>query len=146
MKEQQIVDWIVSRLKSVTIENGYQTNAGLSVGLGRATRDDGEHYVIAAEDSEPEAQQGSKVKLAMEITIEGYAEADDASPGTAIRKVLTDAERAIFTDIDPRIPIPAIGASIAWGGSSLDYRRDGSDIEICTLTVQASFTKDLINP
>jgi hypothetical protein len=146
MKEQQIVDWIITRLQGVTVANGYQTDAGLDVGLGRATRDDGYHYVIAADDAQPESQQGVKVKAVMEITIEGYATADPANPSVEGRKVLADAERAIFAGLDNRLPISEIGASLEWGGNSLDYRKDGSDIEICTVTVRASFTKNLTNP
>jgi hypothetical protein len=146
MKEQQIIDWIVARLQGVTVANGYQTDAGLDVGLGRATRDDGYHYVIAADDAVPESQQGVKVKTVMEIVIEGYAPADLTNPSIEGRKVLADAERAIFADQDNRLPIADIGASLAWGGNSLDYRKDGSDIEICTVTVRATFTKDLTNP
>ncbi|MCW8918966.1 MAG: hypothetical protein OQL08_09155 [Gammaproteobacteria bacterium] len=146
MKEQQIIDWIVTRLQGVTVANGYQTDAGLDVGLGRATRDDGYHYVIAADDVEPESQQGNRVKATMEVVIEGYAPADLGNPSIEGRKVLADAERAIFTGLDNRLPLKDIGASLAWGGNSLDYRKDGSDIEICTVTVRATFTKDLTNP
>jgi hypothetical protein len=146
MKEQQIVDWIIARLKLVTVDNGYQTDAGNDVGLGHATRDDGYHYVIAADDAQPETQQGAKVKAVMEITVEGYATADHDHPSVEGRKVLADAERAIFSGLDNRLPIAEIGAALEWGGNSLDYRRDGSDIEICTVTVRASFTKNLTNP
>lgn len=146
MKEQLIVDWIVARLEQVTQANGYLTDAGLNVGLGRAKRDDGYHYVIAADDVEPASQQGTRIKAVMEIVIEGYAPADLENPRAEGGKVLADAERAIFAELDNRLPIKDLGAALAWGGNSLDYRKDGSDIEICTVTVRATFTKDLTNP
>ena len=141
-RDQQIIDALVVLLKTITVANGYRTNAGLYV-FDEESRDDVPDDVIATEiidtDETLRAQNRKEREADLRIRIDALVPWETTpKPRAAARNALADYRQAIATINQPPGWIKGV-TNVALGGRRIPPRVEGSAYVEASLDVQVTY-------
>jgi len=100
---QEIITAVKTRLGDISVDSGYQTDAGAVVLVGQAPSfgpdDPTEVLSISVDDDEP-IYQGERAVIVLPLVVHALVKADVESPYLAAEAVVADIKKAIETDHD----------------------------------------------
>ena len=97
-KRLQILEAIVARLTTISIANGFDTDAGAHVFLGETPvlgPDDGPIAIAVVPQDDRLTAQQMKIAAPWPIPVQALAQADLDEPWVAVERVLSDIKRAV---------------------------------------------------
>lgn len=109
MTQLQILEAIAARLASITVANGYVTDAGLHVNLGDEWPDEATLPALTLHEGQiapngyglvrAQGRAGTNgMKMRGEYTVEGIADCTSASTYSAAHALIADIKRALFAN------------------------------------------------
>lgn len=143
---KQILDALVARCQNITIANGYNTNAGQRVFLGRRSFMSRESFpsvcVIRGTDSVKE-RTVERVKLLLPVTVEGLLAQDTTDVGSDEEELLADLKQAVLTT---DIRLGGLAIKTEYVGSGLLQRDDAATYIGVELTLEVTYIEFLGDP
>ncbi|WP_286801318.1 hypothetical protein [Marinobacter sp. UBA2498] len=115
--------------------NGFYTEAGARVTRGRKRIGKDEAYpLLIIHEGEEEATKrvGDQVHNRLNITIEGWCDADPLNPLDDAHLLLADIKKAVFSKLEPRAH-PGLFSNVGYLGRVIDPPEDGS--RLCSVSV-----------
>lgn len=102
-RRQLILAAIVSRLETITIDNGYQTNLGQVVLLGELPRfgpdDPAQVTAVLPREDQPGEMQVGKVRIVLPVDIALLFAPGTTNPGAAREAGIADVKKAMEADL-----------------------------------------------
>lgn len=132
---QQILEAVATRLEAITTANGYNTNAGADVELGRMRYNGNELNsnpvlcVYDVEDSPIEGTEFTEETLMLNLSIAVDAFAKRASGDTiheTAHKITADVKKAVLQVDDKRLNGLSLG--LYYQGRQIEYPEEGGNI------------------
>lgn len=140
-----------SRLQQIATANGYRTEAGSSVFLGRTMVGADEAPAITiTQDDEQDAEvavNASLVRKTIPYIVEGIIAADPSNPYTEGFRLLADMDQAIFSAgviADERLAGTAV--DVQYTGSQVQQAEDGSAHCIARVSLAITHSEKLGDP
>lgn len=143
---KQILDAIVTRAQTITTANGYNTDAGNQVYLGRRNFTNIEAFPIISISRGPEELLelvGERMKLAMPVTLEGLIEGDQDNPLTAAEELIADIKMAVCTTSDR---LGGLAIRYEFVTSTPTVRDDGANFVGATVETLCTYVEYVGNP
>lgn len=143
----QVATELDTRLKRITVANGFNSDIGLRVLRGRRRIDDGQVPCAVLVEGPDTPVSGPGRMASAEITqsyvLIAYHECDPDHPNDKGHELIKDLKRAIFAD----------GTTLAnqvqrvhYRGRDIGPRGDGVGIVCATIEIDVNFIEDLTNP
>lgn len=147
-KAGDVADEIVSRLETITIANGAETDIGTKVLEGRRKSEDDTTpsvTLVEAED-QPETAPGKliSVKITQRYIIIGYNACDLDRPNKAAHAMIRDIKRALFRGGDATFGGRV--KSVEYRGRSIGIRADGTKMVQAVVEFDVTYVEDVSNP
>lgn len=150
---EQLASVLKARLQTITTANGYETDLGLHVAVGRVSvsEDDALPRCTLIEDGDTvEDAQGlrqSAYLVTRRYLLVGYIECDPDEPNTIAHAAIRDFKKAVFR-VDGRYDGNLGGEVklVRYRGSDMAPRADGSKLMIVGVEIAVSYVEDLSNP
>lgn len=145
-KAEDIAVDLSTRLQSITIANGYETDIGLRSYRGRTHIDEDAvpcSVLIEGEDKTGKSTGLTNVQVFQDYVLGGYVKCDPSNPNDAAHKVLRDIKKAVFKDgakLGGRV------RNIEYKGRNIGPRADGRPVVFAIVYVTVEFAEDLTNP
>lgn len=144
----EVASEIETRIQRISIENGYLTDIGRVVYMGRTAIDDTAvpcSSVVEGDDQVTNsAGRSSLAKIAQEYALIGYADCDADRPNDTAHKIIKDLKRAIFTtdgkqnsDFGGRVD------RIDYRGRNIGPRADGAGKVMALIEIAVLFTEQI---
>lgn len=141
----EIADLLAARLAQISIVNGYQTDIGAKVMLGRRRLDES-HIpcsILVEGDDTPKSEQRGRVLLESMYLLEGHTACDPENPNIAAHKIVSDLKKAIWSgDITFGDRIK----NLHYLGRNIRPREDGQAIVAAGIEISLEFTELLSAP
>jgi hypothetical protein len=146
-KASDIAATVASRLATIKVVNGYNTDIGLRVFRGRMSLNVKDlPCIVLAEDADTVQEiRGTKVRLTQRYTIEGHDNCDPLQPNDKAHEILQDIKRAIFGG-DLSFGGALRPNDLAYSGRSIAAREDGTAICAASVDIDISYVEDLSDP
>jgi hypothetical protein len=128
-RRRRILDALKARAQKITIANGYATDAGLRVLIGRqvVSKDDTFPLIAMAVAPEPVLRgAGDRARLNLDVEFHALATADVDDPLRPVEDLLGDLKRALFRKEDRTLNGAAI--DVAYVGEGTLEREEGGAI------------------
>lgn len=139
---QRILEAFMARIQQITVENGYETDAGSRVYLGETPElgeDDPINAIaIIVGDTEPQ-YQGAQVLERLPVEIQALAKADLDQPYIAAEVILGDIVRAV--EQEDRTLGGVVKRQIEVGPTRTMRRESGMTTVGISITYYAPFTR-----
>lgn len=148
-RDQLLADALLARLATITLANGYATDAGLHVFDGATgVSADIACFLVLAESEEGVGSQKSQTSGADDVTValpffvEGRTPCNPQHPNTAGRLLCNDIRRALF---GPGSSVALAGgpARLRYAGRTIDRREPGTAEVGVTVKFEALFSYSL---
>ncbi len=140
---------IVALLRTITIENGYETDAGKHVFRARRSIAENELPAIDVWEDGEQPDDGSgqsrSFVTSLSLSIEGHVKADHADTGVMLGSVKADIKKAILLWSGIRDLNGTLGPLI-YLRSEAEPRRDGASSEAVVVKVQINYAEAYGNP
>lgn len=123
---------IKTRLLTVRQANGFETDLGQTVFLGKRAVDDDEVpcvSIIEGEDHPGEAVNRDDVKIEVDYALAAYVPCDPDDPNTAAHAAIRDMKKVIFTSYRMDKTVGAL----TYRGRDIGARSDGAPIVMAVL-------------
>ena len=91
----QIIDAIMTRLETIRIGDGFNTDAGWRVYWARR-HVDAESIVVWRQNEAPDDPTRNTMQNRLTLSIEGHVDADQESTGQQLEYLLADIKKAVF--------------------------------------------------
>lgn len=128
MTQLQILQAIAARLQSITVANGYATNAGAHVNLGDEWPDEADLPALTLHEGHlapngyglvrAQGRAGADaMKMRGEYTVEGIADCTGTDTYTAAHALIADIKRALFA-----------GSGLSFGDQAGDHKLEGHGV------------------
>lgn len=138
---------LTSRLATITVANGYETDIGLRVFRGaRKVADEQVPCAVLIEGADGVEQAPGRipnVKVSQGYVLGGYAQCDVMNPNDMAHKIIRDLKRAIFTD---DTGLGGKVSRIGYRGRDIGPRTDGVPIVFALIEIDVNYVEDLRNP
>lgn len=141
---------IVARLRTLTVDQGAETDIGTVVHLGYRHIDEEQVpcvMVVETEDESNMLQQGVHSDTHQHYEIYAFLRCDPASPNTAAHKAIRDLKRAIF--VTAGRGDRTLGRKVArvnYHGRAIAPRADSAPFVCAAIEVSTQFCEDLSKP
>jgi len=150
----QILKALEIRCQSILISNGFNTDAGNQVYLGKRQVnpdevESGPVLLLFDESDEIDTEQVTtciKYVVAMDVTIQVHMEYDANDHTELLHKLVQDIKKAIFNAINPLDGMPSNCLSIMPGNRRVIYPSNGGDVLAARQGVQIQYVEDYGNP
>jgi len=144
----EVAEEIETRLKRITVANGYLTDIGAAVHMGRIAIDDTMvpcSSVIEGDDQVTNSSgRSSLAKIGQEYALVGYAECHPDRPNDTAHKVIRDLKRAIFmTDGRQNSDFGGRVDRIDYRGRNIGPRADGAGKVMALIEITVFYTEQL---
>lgn len=150
VKAADVANEIVTRLETITVALGAETDIGLTVHQGRrklpAEDDVPCAILIEGEDSVDDTAgrtQTALIKVSQSYVIDGFSVCDPSNPNVKAHAMIRDIKRALFKDgrtFSGRV------AEVKYLGRDIGPRPDGVALVQARVMIEVSFAEDLANP
>lgn len=151
------IDAVAVRLLAISGVGAYHTNIAARAYVERDTLDpeDLPCVVVRAPEETAETVTGGKqpsgasdgMMITQEISVEGFVPAEQVDTGRALQKLKADIKRAVLIARGPPLTdADGVIGVIAYVGSSVIYRKDGSQAESVQCRFQAIYTERFGDP
>jgi len=138
---------VSTRIATITIANGYNTDIGLKVMRGRKRLDEKSLpcAVIVERDDKILDSRPSQVKISQPFIVEGHTACDADNPNDAGHKIIADIKKAIFAT---KLKYGTDGQVITvnYTGKSIAPREDGMSVVAAAVEITVEFVEILANP
>lgn len=141
----EISDLLAARLAQIMIANGYQTDIGAKVMLGRRRLDES-HIpcaILVEGDDTPKSEQRDRVLLEVVYMLEGHAACDPDNPNVTAHKIVSDLKKAIWAD--SAISGPNV-KNLRYLGRQIQPREDGQATVAAGIEISLEFAEQLSSP
>jgi hypothetical protein len=141
----EISDLLASRLAGINITNGYQTDIGERVMLGRRRLDES-HVpcaILVEGDDTPKSEQRDRVLLEVIFMLEGHSSCDPDNPNVVAHKIISDLKKSIWstdTTFGNRVK------NLRYLGRQIQPREDGQATVAAGIEISLEFTELLSSP
>lgn len=150
VKAEDVANAIVTRLATITVAQGAETDIGLNIQRGRRR--------IPAEDEVPLIQfveggdevedvagktQSALAKITAVYVIDAFALCDPDNPNVVAHKMIRDIKRVIFAG---GRTLGGKVAEVEYLGRDIGPRSDGVAMVQARVTIRVSYAEDLANP
>lgn len=139
---QTIIEEIRSRLAGITVDNGYQTDAGALVFVGQtpALSDaDPEQALAIRVGGDDIGYQGENVLVTLSLVVHALMRADVDEPTTASEAVIADIKKAVEIDRDLAGALQPRG--LERGTTTAADRSQGSEYVAATVEYRCRFVE-----
>lgn len=140
---------IQTRLQAVLIANGFQTNMGQRVYLGKLAIED-QHVpcvsvVEGIDNVNPsDSRKNPTALVKQQYALVGYAVCDPDHPNETAHKIIRDIKRAIFkgsnSDFGGKV------STVRYIGRNIGPRADGAAVVQAVVEIEVAYVEDLGNP
>lgn len=151
-RAEDIADELRTRLAAVTQANGYETDLGTTVYMGRVGRQIDRTMVpcatIVEGDDDPAAVRvGLDYQIAQSYILLAFVPCDPDEPNTAAHKALRDLKKAVFlTDGRPDHRWGGRVKHVVYEGRDMAPRDDGEAFVLAILEITVTYVENLANP
>lgn len=144
-KESRIAAEIANRISAIALANGYTTDIGQRVFMGRRAIDKSSLpcAVIVNEETKGDMLQGSRCRVVGVFQIEGHSICDPDHPGDMGMKIIADLKRAIFSG-DLSFGESVVSAEFV--GSGTVPRENGLDVVSSAIKIELAYVENLAAP
>lgn len=151
-RSEDVAAELKRRIELVTKANGYETDLGVKVLLGRSAkaidRTQVPVTVIVEADDDPErVSVGLQYQIRQPYVLLSFVPCDPDNPNAAAHQALRDLKRAIW--LDGGKPDPRWGGRVKdvdYGGRDIAPHDDGEAFVLVTLEVWIAFVENLASP
>lgn len=150
VKAEDISNEIASRIESIRIANGCETDIGAKLMRGRRKipADDEPPCSVLIEgndvlDDTNGRTQGARVKLKQVYMIDGFDRCDPNQPNVKAHAMIRDIKRALFkgdSNFGGRV------FSVQYMGRDIGPRPDGVGLVQARVAIEVTYAEDLANP
>lgn len=152
----QLAAALKARIQTVTKANGYLTDIGAGVFMGRTEINvselpctvivEGDDRVMSEGPSSPTIGV-KQVKMGQRFIIEGHTHCDPLNPNDACHDIVEDLQRACFAG-DRSFGMRGVvkGDEMAYIGKNFGERPDGSNIIAASIEIEIAYIFDLTKP
>lgn len=147
--ENELAQRIVARLQTITVANGYLTDAGARVYRGKRKINDDDIPCIAVFEGEDSVfeQKEQQVTTGLPYAVQGFIECDPDNPSIAAQQLVRDIKQALFAEHLAGYPHwgrLASGAPMAartvYVGRDIAPREDGANVISATVQIRIDIT------
>lgn len=143
--ELQIVQAIRSRLANISVANGYHTDAGANVCLGRVLDEAVDEFpalvVWLVEPNAPGDTRAGNVRRSLPVLVEGYVRVEEDDPLEATLKLARDIKAAVY-QLDDLVLVEGAGVGDLELGADEHFPPDpGSDIATAQVTLSVPYVE-----
>lgn len=154
-RARDLAQYISSRLGTITVANGYETDIGLRVYRGKRKVDEHEvpcAVLLEGEDKPTSSQGPASQKVEQSYVLGGYVHCDIDHPNDAAHMVISDIKRALFslgvtaTRAEQITGTATFGGrvkSVTYRGRDIGPRADGVGIVYAIVHVSVEFVEQL---
>lgn len=143
----EVATELATRLATITVANGYNTDIGLRVLRGRRRIDDGQVpcavLVEGADTTTSAPGQMTTVEVVQSYVLVAYHDCDPDHPNDKGHELIKDLKRAIFSD---GTTLAKQVKRVHYRGRDIGPRGDGVGIVSATVEIDVVFVEDLTNP
>ena len=150
VKAEDISNEIASRIESISVANGYETDIGTNLMRGRRklpADDEPPCSVLIEGNDMPEdvngRSQGARVKLRQTYMIDGFDRCDPNQPNVKAHAMIRDIKRALFkgdSNFGGRV------FEVKYIGRDIGPRPDGVGLVQARVAIEVTYAEDLANP
>ena len=151
LRSEDLLNAIETRIKGITVANGYETDVGLKVMCGRRklpADDELPCTQIVEGPDEPGAEAGGQrsamVRSEQVYVIDSFDTCDPDNPNRKAHQIIRDLKKAIFgggnRTLDGLVP------DIEYLGKDIGPRPDGAATVQARIAFKVSFVEDLSKP
>lgn len=136
---------IKRRLLTVLQVDGFETNLGATVFMGKRAVDNDEVpcvSIIEGEDHPGEANNREDVKITVDYALVAYVPCDPDNPNTAAHAALRDMKKVIFEDYRMGKTV----GSMEYRGRDIGARSDGESLVMAVLHFSVMIVEKLPGP
>lgn len=138
---------LTTKLETILIANGFETDIGARVFRGKASINI-EHLpcivLVEEHDNVIEVKQTQAV-VEQHYVIEGHAECDPDYPNDTAHLILADLKRAVFSG-DRTFGNAVKPSGLKYVTRAIGIREDGSKICAASIEISMLFVEDMLNP
>lgn len=133
---------LATRLATIKVANGFNTDIGLRVFQGRRRLDESHIpcVVIVEGEDDPSEQQLGKIKNVARYAVEGVAACDPDNPNVAGRAIVADIKKAIW-GADNKFGRTVI--AMDYLGRTIAPREDGLDTVSAAVEFSLTYAENL---
>lgn len=141
----EISDLLAARLAQISIANGYQTDIGARVMLGRRRLDES-HVpcaILVEGDDTLKSEQRDRVLLEVVYMLEGHSACDPDNPNVTAHKIVADLKKSIWSGdatFGSRVK------NLRYLGRQIQPREDGQATVAAGIEISLEFTEQLSAP
>jgi hypothetical protein len=147
---EDVADEIERRIKTIKIADGFETDIGMRVMMGRRklpAEDEMPCAVIIeaddATDDESGKSRSAKVKVSLPLVIDAFDRCDPDNPNRKAHAMLRDMKKVIFNG--DRM-LNGLVHSLKYIGKDIGPRPDGAAMVMARLMIEVYYVEDLSNP
>ena len=145
-KASEVAAELATRLSTITIANGFETDIGLKLFRGRRNIDD--QAVPCAMLIEGNDQVSSRAgrtntyEIVQGYVLGGYVPCDPDNPNDAAHALLRDLKKAVFKDENLGRKVKKVN----YTGRDIGPRTDGVAIVMAIIEITVEYVEDVSNP
>ncbi len=142
-KASDIAEYLTTLIQKIKIEDGFNTDIGLTVFRGRKKIDDTMvpcGVIIEGEDRPGENVGREEIKITQDYVLGGYVQCSADNPNDAAHLVIKDLKKVIFGQgprLDGRVK------SVSYEGRDIGPRADGVAIVFAVIHISIVFAETL---
>lgn len=151
-RAEDVAAEIQTRLAAVSVANGYETDLGATVYMGRVGRQIDKTMVpcctvVEGDDEVDRARVSTQYQLQQTYILLAFVPCDPDEPNTAAHKALRDMKRAIFlTNGRPDTRWGGTVKDVAYLGRDMAPRDDGEAFVLAIMEIAVTYVEDISSP
>lgn len=144
-KESCIAEEIAKRIGNISVANGYTTDIGRKIFMGRLAIDPSSTpcSVVVEGPTKSDMLQGTRCRTVGIFHLEGHMECDPDHPNVAGRQIVADLEKAVFSG---DLTFGQGVVSAIYKGRHIATREDGLKLASAAVMIELTYVENLAAP
>lgn len=150
VRSEDVAEEIATRLSTISIANGFETDIGRDVQRGRRKVPSDDEppccQLVEVNDEVMDAAgrtQVSLVKVSQPFVIDAFDACDSNNPNVQAHKMIRDIKRVLFKG---GRTLGGKASEVVYMGKDIGPRPDGASLVQARVVIKVSFVEDLANP